>query len=386
LIRKKTYFIIFIIFFILAIFFAAALASGYVFFSMVFIGIWTCFTIKFFEKSKYARQFNSPHNTAFFVFGPLLVGLFFNFWSYYSPGVLGQNLLEDSIIYLSPWVLIFALPYLLYSLYIVYSCLAKFNLVYIGKKSFGSRKFGLIMTLFWIIWGLLSPLYFALVYQYLTLTPMRTYIDLITFILASISLILLVIYGVGGYHKPISEISRDYIAQRRTRLNRLQNTPERSTRTTMRTTPYSRSITSTQSSSRTTPLGSTHTVTRSSTKTTSRAKHKGISSDTKPKRTAKPKEIYNLSKLKPKAGALTIEDFKCIFCFRLPKLPDDQKREIVICPHCRHPAHIDEFNDWLRHSTLCSRCNQRIPENFMRKPEKVPVNVYLKAMEQLLKS
>jgi hypothetical protein len=293
--------------------------------------------------------------------------------------MLGQNLLEGSIIYLSPWVLIFALPYLLYSIYAVYSCLAKYKLVYIGKKSFGSRKFGLIMTIFWFIHGIFSPLYFALVYEYLTLTPFRTNIDLITIILAILSLSLLIIYGIAGYHKPITDISRDYIAQRRSRLNTLQNAPETRTRTTVRARPHSRTKKTASTTIRPTPRGSSYTRTKTSTKVSKKTQPARITTTTGPKRT------YDISKIKPKAGVLTVDDFKCIFCFKLPKLPEDENRAIIICPHCRHPAHIDEFKNWSNQSMLCSRCNQKIPENFIRNPETIPVNVYLKAMEALLK-
>ena len=80
-----------------------------------------------------------------------------------------------------------------------------------------------------------------------------------------------------------------------------------------------------------------------------------------------------------------MEDFKCIFCFELPKLPRDEKRGIILCPHCKHPAHADEFKDWLRNSTLCSRCDTQIPARFIQNPEIIPTKVYLKAIEAIRK-
>jgi len=85
---------------------------------------------------------------------------------------------------------------------------------------------------------------------------------------------------------------------------------------------------------------------------------------------------------KPKGSVLSAEDFKCIFCFQLPKLPDDESRGIILCPHCKHPAHADEFKDWSRNSNLCSRCDGVIPENYRRNPEVIPTKRYLMIMKK----
>jgi hypothetical protein len=86
-------------------------------------------------------------------------------------------------------------------------------------------------------------------------------------------------------------------------------------------------------------------------------------------------------KLRPKAGALSLDDFKCIFCFKLPQLPDDEGRDIILCPNCKHPAHADEFKNWLTTSTLCSRCDTIIPANFRRKPDIIPLKDYIKVIK-----
>jgi len=338
------------------------------------------FTLYFLKKVKFAREYNSPKNTTFFIFGPLLVGLFYNFWGYYT-GFLGENLLEAASIYLSAWVLIFALPYLLYSLYIVYCCFTKFQLVHIGRKSTSARKFGSIASLLWIIAGILNPLFSTLISDYVSLSRTNIYFDLVLLLLSLIALIILVMYGVGSSRRSITEVSPEYIALRRSQVEALQRAPTTRTQTSTRRTPRTTTRTTKQTSTRRTPQGST---VRRTQKTKSKT-----SAGSSPSRAKKGKasnlhtKTYKLATLVPKAGALAMEDFKCIFCFELPKLPKDEKRGIILCPICKHPAHADEFKDWLRNSTLCSRCDSQLPARFVRSPEIIPTKVYLKAIEAI---
>ncbi|MHA1273477.1 MAG: hypothetical protein ACTSQS_08585, partial [Promethearchaeota archaeon] len=291
------------------------------------------------------------------------------------------------------WLIIFAYPYLFYSLYIVYSCFTKFDVVYFKTKSFSARKFGLIITVMWIIGGIINPLFFAIIYDYLAISPVRIYFDLVLLMMSAISLLLLLIYGVARHNRPLPDLTRDYITQRRARIDRLQTmTPTRPTTTPRTTTtPHNTSRTST----RTNPRGTTTTrrAIQRSTATTPNSMRTATSSSKQKqqsKKSIKPKvnsvtKKYNIKEIKPKAGVLSIDDFKCIFCFELPKLPQDQNRGIVICPHCRHPAHIDEFKDWAKNSNLCSRCDTPLPASFIKNPKTIPVSVYLKAMKILLK-
>jgi len=110
------------------------------------------------------------------------------------------------------------------------------------------------------------------------------------------------------------------------------------------------------------------------------------------KTTAKPTIITqrtirsrDFSKYKPKAGLLSVEDFKCIFCFKLPKLPEDNGRGIILCPRCRYPAHADEFKDWMHSSNLCSRCNATIPSSYRRNPKIISVKNYINIYRNFLK-
>jgi len=92
--------------------------------------------------------------------------------------------------------------------------------------------------------------------------------------------------------------------------------------------------------------------------------------------------VLNYDKLKPKAGVLTVDDFKCIFCFKLPQMPADQSRGIVLCPSCRHPAHADEFRNWTQSSNLCSRCGQTIPTHLRQRPDVISTASYLGVIQE----
>ena len=182
----------------------------------------------------------------------------------------------------------------------------------------------------------------------------------------------------------------------RTTSRTTSRTPTRTVnRTTSRTTSHTPTRTVNRTTSRTTSRTSAHsnpnpmnrTRTRSTQKTYSQTKSnsKSVHRPYATRNSAAKKKTYNLNKLKPKGTILFKEDFKCIFCFQLPKLPADEKRGIIICPHCRHPAHADEFRSWLKSSTLCSRCDRPIPINFIRNMEIIPTIVYIKAMKVIMK-
>jgi hypothetical protein len=151
------------------------------------------------------------------------------------------------------------------------------------------------------------------------------------------------------------------------------------TRTVNRTTSRSTSRTTINSNHR--PMNRTRTrstqTTYSHTKSNSNSVHKYYTNQN----SSAKKKTYNLKKLRPKGTILFKEDFKCIFCFELPKLPEDENRGIIICPNCGHPAHADEFRSWLKSSNLCSRCDRPLPINFIRNMEIVPTKVYIKAMK-----
>jgi hypothetical protein len=64
-----------------------------------------------------------------------------------------------------------------------------------------------------------------------------------------------------------------------------------------------------------------------------------------------------MASLTPAGQNITKDDFRCIYCYEFPTESDKQ---VVICPHCKHPSHADEFQKWLLVANICSRCNKPI--------------------------
>ena len=66
-------------------------------------------------------------------------------------------------------------------------------------------------------------------------------------------------------------------------------------------------------------------------------------------------------------GKASKDEVKCIICFM-----DFQKKEtrrVILCPHCKYPAHEDEFRSWYQTSKFCARCNKPISPSYVRHPK-----------------
>lgn len=388
--KIKSVAITLVIFLLIGIIHGAILNSFNIFASWLLIGIWLIFSFKVLKNIKQYREFNSPHNTAFFTIGPVFIGIFYSIWGNFT-GLLGENLLESTDLYLSWWSILFGFPYVLYGSISLYRCFKKYNVIYFGTKSVNARKFGYFLgisilffiMIYWISFYSLVDFYGSL------LIPLHFLIDLNLLILLIGTILIIVVPGLFGARTQLPQLTRDYITQRTNRLNNLTS-PTRSTsprryrknvRTTTRSspTPSTRTTTSTSRSvshsSRSTPTGNIRSTSSRSKKTT-RTVSKGTSS--KPvRRKQSTLKISNFNLYKPKAGRLSTEDFKCIFCFKLPEFPKDNGRGIILCPKCRYPAHADEFKDWLKTSGLCSRCNAPIPSRYRSYPKIISIKNYL---------
>jgi len=368
------------------------------FLSWLFLEFWIWYTFKFFQKIRYYREFNSPHNTSFFVLSPFLIGMFYSFWAYYAKtGLFEQNLLEDSdlSLFLSPWNLFFALPYLLYSLHSINSCFRKFDIVYlINNKYVKARPFAFVFITFFIIFGLSIIIIIRNYYELIPLEAIHFYLDfslLISIILAGL---MLLVHGLVLRRPSLPEITPSLIAERRRRVENIRTPPARSTIGSQRSTPTRaisrpQSRTTTRSSSSRIPSQhsrATPSVRTARTTTSSKTKTQTPSNIIVPStRTQTVEAKKNYEQYRPKGAILTAEDFKCIFCFKLPEISGDQNRGIILCPNCKHPAHADEFKNWLKSSNLCSRCNSPIPLQFRNNPQIIPVKEYLKIVQEFNK-
>ena len=360
---------------VIGIIHGAILNSFNVFVSWLLIGIWLIYSFKVIKNIKKYREFNSPHNTAFFTIGPVFIGIFYSIWGNFT-GLLGENLLEGTSLYLSWWSILFGFPYVLYGSISLYRCFKKYNVIYFGTKSVKARTFGyffsisivLFIIIYWISFYSFVDFYESV------LVPLHFLIDLNLLIFLISTILILIVLGFFGTRAQLPQLTRDYITQRTKRLNQLATPSNRTVNRTSRTVSQS---------SRTTPTG--HAQSRSSrVKTSTRSTSRSTSG--KPiRRSQNTIKQVNFKLYRPRAGNLSIEDFKCIFCFKLPEYPKDNGRGIILCPNCRYPAHADEFKDWLRTSGLCSRCNATIPLNYKRNPKIISVKNYIVIYKNFLK-
>jgi DNA-directed RNA polymerase subunit RPC12/RpoP len=76
-----------------------------------------------------------------------------------------------------------------------------------------------------------------------------------------------------------------------------------------------------------------------------------------PRRTKRALTPALIASLTPAGQNITNDDYRCIYCYEFPTESDKQ---VVICPHCKHPSHADEFQKWLQVSNICSRCNKPV--------------------------
>ena len=64
-----------------------------------------------------------------------------------------------------------------------------------------------------------------------------------------------------------------------------------------------------------------------------------------------------IASLTPAGQNISLDDFRCIFCYEFPV---EQNKLVVICPQCKHPSHADEFQKWSAVANICSRCNKSL--------------------------
>jgi len=152
--------------------------------------------------------------------------------------------------------------------------------------------------------------------------------------------------------------SRAAASRQQTRTSRASSARSTSSRGSQRsrsTQTRRRAPTTTSASARIDPGRDVSTTRRTVTRSTARK--------------LKDKDIFP-------AGVPSKEDMKCIICYMDFKKNDT--RRIVLCPHCRYPAHEDEFMSWFQKSKLCARCNKPITVRYARRPlYRVSTKVYI---------
>ncbi len=366
--RGYCYVIVLLVFLVIA----AALAgfpseppATNVFWSWLLIGIWLMFVMKLIDAAAYLGSFNSMKNHALFVSGTNFFALIYSAWGNFST-IMGGSIPNSPVswIQVNGWMLLFSVPFYLYGTYSIYACYRKYFFVYIGEKSVNSKKFGVLVVVFNTIFEIV---YYAILFYAYDSTI--TKLDIISLHVDPLGILfLLVSIGIAvryGRSPSIPDIRAPLPSPVRARPRPQPQTIAPRPAQPARPAQYSQPARPAQPA---------------------RSWDSGMSRRVSV-RVAAPQAVrverVNLDELRPKGSVLSREDFKCIFCFNLPKSPDDDDRGIVICPSCRHPAHADEFREWTRNSGLCSRCDAKLPENFRKRPRIVSVKVYLDAMKRL---
>ena len=146
---------------------------------------------------------------------------------------------------------------------------------------------------------------------------------------------------------------------------------QRAPTTTRRTASTTRQQTRTVRSSSTRARGTASTTATRTTRTTQRSTARvaidpGIDVRTTRKTTAKAVSTKIGDKNIFPVGKVSSSELKCIICYM--DFNKNDSRRVVLCPHCKYPAHEDEFLNWFKTSKLCARCNKPISTKYIKKP------------------
>ncbi|MBY9002246.1 MAG: hypothetical protein KGD64_15100 [Candidatus Heimdallarchaeota archaeon] len=83
------------------------------------------------------------------------------------------------------------------------------------------------------------------------------------------------------------------------------------------------------------------------------------------------------------SGKASKDEMKCIICFM--DFEKKETRKIILCPHCKYPAHEDEFLSWYQASKFCARCNKPISTSYVRNPKfQITTKIYIERVIEKL--
>lgn len=366
-------------------------------FSWVLIGFWISFTLTFFSKMKQAREYNSQHNSIFFISGTLFLSIFYCIWGDYTD-LLTENLLSGSSLYLNTWMLLFAVPYALYGLGGLVLCYKRYFTVYLGQSPVRAQSYAFLnslLALIWIIITLLGQYYFPSFEDNLNAWGFRenrihSNINLLIWILVFSVAVIWIRYTFFSRRASISRVSPSSVSRQREQAaeeTRAQQRAEQDRQRQREAHQRHQQDDRRRSEEHLRQQREAERRRRSEAERQrqmemERKRQQQVIRSQRSSQPVRPSaRASNFDALRPKAGVLSDEDFKCIFCFQLPK--DD--RDIVLCPNCKHPAHIDEFNGWMANSTLCSRCGSAISSGFRSHPPRVSTKEYIAAYRHFMK-
>ncbi len=334
------------------------------------------------------REYRSTLNNALLIFGNLLISTLYGIWGDFTP-ILIQRVFPTTSLQLNFWVAIFSIPYFVFGMFLLLFSITKYFAVYVNNKAINARKFTVLMGFIFLGLDLSYILYYY---------PQSGTINVYLIIHMSI----IVVFGIIGIltrNRSMSAYNIDRLTSRMSDIDRRINDADNTSAAARRSEQRARDAEQERKRRRKLeeeirrkkarrqqqlPTRTTRpkTTSRSSSKSrtsTSTRRHPSAAKSKAP--TASKKELL---RMRPKTAVLSKEDFMCIFCFELPST-SDKDRGVVLCPHCRYPAHYKEFKEWVRNSKLCSRCDGVIPSSFIRNPKVIPTRTYLKAYKYFKK-
>ncbi|GAB4327115.1 MAG: hypothetical protein Kow0069_33920 [Promethearchaeota archaeon] len=386
--------------------------SAATFTSWFLVGCWLAVTGLFVRQLKRDRAYGSPQDKIEYVWGTAAVATLFAAWGDYT--TLGaENLLDPAPAFLNWWVVVTALPYLSWNLALLFACVHKYFFVHAGTRAASSRKVAAFTASCLLAFGIV---YYTATREHGPYLRPTHDLPSVALLVQSICSVVVLADLFATRRTPTVMVARTSPreAARRVRAVDAASRPAaqpapRSARTTRRSTTSTPArsvpVTEARATSRGSPRGirvvhpqaSPRTSTRvrrvsrtvprpsqvGATTKSSRAQSRRATPDTHVTQMGRSRKVDMYDSWRPKTGVLSQEDFKCIFCFG--DFSPGERDGVVICPRCKYPAHASEFKDWLRSSTLCSRCGAELPVAFRVSPRVVPVAEYLAAMNYLLK-
>lgn len=317
---------------------------------VLYITVYVIAGLKFLLERNYYRRYNAILASLQFVVLPYII---FLFGTYVSPIIQGN-------LYLG-----IALEFSFFSIRIItnaisISLIVPLLILSIHFRNFHSKKWAAMAInrkiirkqALPVLVHLLLVLIIGIRYVFLTAVYDITAIAFIIIFFCQ----MLIYYIIPAIRRRSATTSRTATTSTRPRSRRTRSSSSRSSR-------YRRVSTSSSSRSRT-------ASTSSSTSRDSLAdRDPGIEVDTRRTTRSKPKTTTGKRRkinIRPK-GKLTKDDLKCIICYQDFKKND--KRRVILCPHCKYPAHEDELNMWFANSHLCPRCNTKISITYIKKPK-----------------
>jgi hypothetical protein len=312
--------------------------------TLIYLTIVSVLLIKLIDEWRYYRSYNAPLASAIFITIPSLIALGGSLLAFTATLGDSQNVIQTMILELDLSLELIQLDsfYLYLNLFSLIICLPFFIIlgilvrryysgsypnIFIFRRRFPSESliafntgFLVILTIFWFDQRTieLSSLFFLL-------------FTILTFIQNYMMKFMIIPF------RRSSRPSTRGVQRRRTRTS-----PSQASRANSSTISRPIRVTRDQISARRTPQRSTVQVSPP------------IQMPRRTKRKLTPALIASLT---PAGQNISKDDFRCIYCYEFPTESDKQ---VVICPHCKHPSHANEFQKWLQVANICSRCNKPV--------------------------